>query len=105
MKDLHPDIVELLLLRATEGLSDEQHDRLHALLDEHGLDDTPDYDLPAAAAANAFALQHAQDYEEAPDSLKAKLLGDADTFFGDAPSNVVGLPTHQPAATAGRNWG
>lgn len=104
MKDLHPDIVELLLLRATEGLSDEQHERLQALLDEHGLSDTPDYDLSAAAAANAFALQHAQDYEEAPDRLKAKLLGDADTFFDAARSNVVELPQRQPAASAGRNW-
>lgn len=105
MKDLHPDIVELLLLRATEGLSDEQHERLRALLNEHGLNDIPDYDLSAAAAANAFALQHAQDDEEAPSSLKAKLLDDADTFFGDARGNVVDLPMRRPAANAGRNWG
>jgi len=105
MKDLHPDIVELLLLRATEGLSDEQHEHLRALLSEHGLNDIPDYDLSAAAAANAFALQRVQDYEEAPSSLKAKLLDDADTFFGDARSNVVELPARQSATRANWNWG
>ena len=104
MNDLHPDIVELLVVRATEGLSTEQEARLQALLDEHDLADVSDYDLSAAAAANAFGLQHAQTYEDAPDNLKARLLDDAETFFGKAESNVVELPV-TPTRNAGWNWG
>ncbi len=57
MNDIHPDIVDLLVQRATEGISDEQQAELDALLTEHGLEDTLELDLAAAAAANAFALQ------------------------------------------------
>ena len=104
MNNLHPDIVELLVLRATEGLGAEQEARLRALLDEHDLADVSDYDLSAAAAANAFGLQHAQTYEDAPDDLKARLLDDAETFFGKAASNVVELPA-APVRDKGWSWG
>ena len=101
MNDLHPDITDLLVLRATEGLSYEQQARLRALLDEHGLDDVPDFDLAAAAAANAFSLQQAKNYEDAPESLKAKLAEDAAAFFDTAESNVVEIPAKD---SPGRSW-
>ncbi len=89
MNDIHPDIVDLLVLRATEGISDEQQAELDALLEQHGLEDTLELDLAAAAAANAFALQDTRDPAEAPEHLRAKLSSDADAYFGRTGSNVV----------------
>ncbi len=104
MNDLHPDIVDLLVLRATEGLSKGQQAQLQALLDEHGLDDVPDFDLAAAAAANAFSLRHAKNYEDAPEGLKAKLNKDAAAFFDTAEPNVIGMPARRPPEKSW-NWG
>jgi len=102
MKDLHPDIVALLALRATEGLTEDQQRELEALLAEHGVEDTDEYDLAAAAAANAFGLREAREYEDAPDSLKAKLRDDADAFFAEPADNVVELPRRSGPQV---NWG
>jgi len=104
MNDLHPDIIDLLVLRATDGLSEEQQTQLRALLDEHGLDDVSDFDLAAAAAANAFSLKQAKNYEEAPEGLKAKLAKDAAAFFDAAESNVIEMPPNRPPERS-RNWG
>ncbi len=90
MNDRHPEIEDLLVRRATEGLSGAEADRLQALLDKHGYADTDDYELAAAAAANALALNASRDTEDAPEHLKDKLLADADRFFGD--NTVVELP-------------
>ncbi len=104
MKDMHPDILELLVLRATEGLSSEQREQLEEMLREDGLEDTEEMDLAAAAAANAFALKHVRDSEDAPDNLKSRLREDAERFFADKDDNVVEL--RSPQATRGRwNWG
>lgn len=92
MNNLHPDIVDLLVQRATEGISDEQQAALDALLREHGLEDTLELDLAAAAAANAFALQDTRDPAEAPEHLRRRLVSDADRFFGAGSSNVIQLP-------------
>lgn len=104
MNDLPPDIVDLLVLRATEGLNDEQQASLRALLDEHGLDDVPDFDLAAAAAANAFSLEHAKHYGDAPEDLKAKLVEDAEAFFDAAENTVIEMPAKE-SAQASWNWG
>ncbi len=104
MKDLHPDIIDLLSMRATEGLSDDQEKELQALMKEHGIDDTPDFELAAAAAANAFGLKSARDYEDAPDSLKARLLDDADRFFDRGEDKVVQLKPRRESRS-GWNWG
>ncbi len=101
MKELHPEIIDLLVLRATEGCSQEQQRRLQALLKENGVDDMPDFDLAAAAAANAFGLKTAPKDEEAPEKLKAKLLSDADQFFSPQPDVVVEL---KPAQTTQLKW-
>ena len=81
MKDIHPDIAELLAIRATEGLSQSQQEDLVRLLEEHQCDDSTAFDLSAAAAANAFMLESAATAEDAPDTLKEKLRRDADRFF------------------------
>ena len=49
MRDMHPDILELLAQRATEGLNDEDAARLSTLLTEHQVDDTEAFDLPSVA--------------------------------------------------------
>lgn len=102
MNDLHPDIVDLLVQRATEGISDEQQAELDALLAEHGLEDTLELDLAAAAAANAFALQDTRDPAAAPEHLRRRLASDAERYFGRDDSNVVRLPTR--SATQYLGW-
>ena len=89
MKDIHPDIAELLAIRATEGLSQSQQEDLVRLLEEHQCDDSTAFDLSAAAAANAFMLESAATVEDAPDKLKEKLRRDADRFFRQPSDNVV----------------
>ena len=103
MKELHPELQELLVLRATEGLDEAQAERLAALLDEHGLEDSLEIDLAAAAAANAFALQHAKESGDAPRHLKDKLMQDADRFF--AADKVVPLRSPKEPESKGINWG
>ncbi len=104
MNDIHPDILELLTLRATEGLNAEQAGRLQELLAEHGEQDTTDLDLAAAAAANAFGLESARSADNAPEALKAKLRNDADSFFGHEGDNVVPLQSQSRPAPRW-NWG
>ena len=104
MKDMHPDIVDLLVQRATEGLNQEQAERLQDLLARHGLDDTREFDLAAAAAANAFALEQVLDVNSAPEALKQKLRDDAETFFGAPRDNVVEFRS-RPNRRSGWNWG
>lgn len=104
MRDMHPDIMELLAQRATEGLNGEQAKRLSSLLAEYPVDDTDGFDLAAAAAANAFGLESAKSSDNVPDSLKVKLRDDADNFFGPKQGNVVALrPSSNPRG--GWNWG
>lgn len=104
MNDIHPDILELLATRATEGLNAEQTHRLQELLAEHGRQDTADFDLAAAAAANAFGLESARNSGDAPESLKVKLRHDADSFFGQADDKVVPLRP-KPRTAPQWNWG
>lgn len=101
MKHMQPDIVELLVLRATEGLNRAQADDLQGLLAAHGLRDSSDFDLAAAAAANAFGLEGARRPAEVPGTLKARLLEDAGRFFGKADHNVVEL---RPSSQRTRSW-
>ena len=100
MNDIHPDILELLAARATEGLNAEQTRRLQELLAEHGQQDTADLDLAAAAAANAFGLESARDADDAPEALKVKLRTDADSFFGERDGNVATLRPEARSAAA-----
>ena len=102
MKDMHPDITELLVRRATEGLDDEQARQLEDLLSAHGQEDTQGFDLAAAAAANAFGLEQAHDPSRVSPALKAKLVDDAERFFRERQANVVEL---RPQPSRYGNWG
>ncbi len=104
MKLTNQDIIELLSMRATEGLSSEQQAQLEALLAEHGLEDSDELDLAAAAAANAIALERSQGYEDAPADLKSRLLEGADRYFRDKADNVVELRPERAERSAW-NWG
>ena len=104
MNDIHPDILELLAIRATEGLNAEQARRLQELLAEHGQQDTDGFDLAAAAAANAFGIESVRDVDDAPETLKAKLRDDADGFFDSKDDNVVELRP-KPRSLTQWNWG
>lgn len=92
MNDNYTDITELLAVRATEGLSSVQADRLQEMLDAQGLADTDDFDLAAAAAANAFGLEHASAVDSVPALLKARLRRDANQFFGQSQDSIARLP-------------
>ena len=102
MKDIQPDILELLVKRSTEGLTAEETRHLQGLLAEHGQQDTDDFDLAAAAAANAFGIESARDVNDAPETLKAKLRDDADSYFGRQEGKVVEL---RPTPTPQWYWG
>ena len=104
MKDMNPQITELLVLRATDGLSDAQAQALKTLLNERSLEDTRELDLAAAAAGNACALRESAQQEDAPQHLKYKLQQDADQFFKD--HRVVEFkPKPAPRERRGFNWG
>ncbi|MDJ0748158.1 MAG: anti-sigma factor [Woeseiaceae bacterium] len=104
MKDMHPDILELLVKRSTEGLSAEQNRRLHDLLEAHGQQDTDDLDLAAAAAANAFGIESAKGANDAPETLKTRLRDDADRYFERRSGNVIALEQKTRSASRG-HWG
>lgn len=104
MKNLDPQIIDLLTLRATEGLDIAQAEELETLLEDNDLADTRELDLAAAAASNACALRGPVEREDAPEHLRAALKQDADTFFG--PDNVVELKPRSPTTeNRGINWG
>jgi len=75
------DIDELLMRRATEGLTEAEERRLSRLIQEHGLSDSDDLNLAAAAAANAFGQRQAGGIPEVPALLRARLKRDAATHF------------------------
>ncbi len=104
MKDMHPDILELLVKRSTEGLSAEQNRRLLDLLAVHGEQNTDDLDLAAAAAANAFGIESVRGINAAPEILKTKLRDDADRYFKRRSDNVVALERKTRPAPRGY-WG
>lgn len=104
MNDMDPHIIELLVLRATEGLSDEQAQELKTLFEDHYLEDTIELDLAAAAASNACALGAATEQEDVPDRLKDKLKQDAETFFKER--KVVAFKARSPSKeNSAFNWG
>ena len=71
MNDRHAEIDDLLLRRATEGLSGTEAERLRELLDEHGFADSDDYEL---AAQHLFTAAQAvtQDPDVQPEAATAQ---------------------------------
>jgi len=77
MTEYNDGMQDLLVARATEGLSPEDERELERLLATEGGGDDPDgIELAAAAATNAFALGAGYG-EEMPAGLKDRLLADA----------------------------
>ncbi|WP_405238286.1 anti-sigma factor domain-containing protein [Lentisalinibacter orientalis] len=70
------EMLDLLVARATEGLSPEEERELERLLAADGETDPEDIELAAAAATNAFAAGAGYG-EEMPAGLKDRLLADA----------------------------
>lgn len=73
-------LLDLLAARATEGLSPEAEKELGTLLASHEEHDPLDWELAAAAATNAFAMQSGTG-RRMPAGLKERLLEDADRRF------------------------
>lgn len=82
MNVMNEELLDLLTGRALGQLSRKDDARLEELLDEAGLTDSDDVELAVAAAMNAFAGKEATaDDTSASDSLRQKLLADANRFF------------------------
>ncbi|MEL7447886.1 MAG: anti-sigma factor [Pseudomonadota bacterium] len=108
MNEKHPLLQELLVLRATEGLDEDQARQLARLLQDEGIEDSLDLELAAAAASNAFALRSAKGAEDAPQHLKDQLMQDADRFFAEDPVDDRVVPLRPRAAVVEErrlNWG
>ncbi|WP_405231567.1 anti-sigma factor domain-containing protein [Lentisalinibacter salinarum] len=85
MNARNEEMLDLLVARATEGLSPEEERELERLLAADGETDPEAIELAAAAATNAFAAGAGYG-EEMPAGLKDRLLADARARAdGDAP--------------------
>ncbi len=86
------EMLDLLVARATEGLSPEEERELERLLAADGATDPQDMELAAAAATNAFAAGAGYG-EEMPAGLKERLLADAraDSDTPRAPATVTDI--------------
>ena len=105
MKDWNAELIDLLLQRASVGLSEEEEQRLGQLLESEGLDDSDELDLAVAAAANALALEQGGGAElDVPASLMEKLIMDADRFFDgkDGGGTVTSLDRARSKAVSRR---
>lgn len=81
-------LLDLLAARATEGLSSEEERELEKLLAESPDVDPLDFELAAAAAANACALQSGRG-ADVPAGLKERLLADAHRHTARQPAATV----------------
>jgi hypothetical protein len=86
MNARNEELLDLLVAKATQGLSEEEERELERLLAADEEADPEDMELAAAAATNAFALGGGYG-EEMPAGLKERLLADARERSGtqDAP--------------------
>ncbi len=97
------ELLDLLVVKATEGLSPEEERELERLLAAGEQADPEDMELAAAAATNAFALGGGYG-EEMPAGLKERLLADARARAGaqDIPratATVTDIGSRKPAGT------
>ncbi|HZX23031.1 MAG TPA: anti-sigma factor [Woeseiaceae bacterium] len=107
MNARNEEMLDLLVARATEGLSAEEERELERLLAADGETDPEDMELAAAAATNAFAAG-AGHGKEMPAGLKDRLLADARAHAGDdaprasATVTDIGSRTHKSEDTQKR---
>jgi hypothetical protein len=102
MNARNEEMLDLLVSKATEGLSPEEERELDRLLAADGDTDPQDMELAAAAATNAFALGGGYG-EEMPAGLKERLLTDARARTGAenrrAPATVTDIGSRTRAET------
>jgi len=94
-------LVELLVQRATEGLSANEQVELNRLLAEGNYTDAEQFETTAAALLLASSLED----EPMPDSLKSRLEQRADAFAATAPSAVSTLTPKSPATSSAPSSG
>lgn len=92
MNARNEEMLDLLVARATEGLSPGEERELERLLGADGETDPEDIELAAAAAANAFAAGAGYG-EEMPAGLKDRLLADARARTGGETSRASATVT------------
>ena len=95
-------LVELLVQRATEGLSANEQLELNRLLADGNYSDADQFEATAAA----LMLAGVADDEPLPDSLRLQLEQQADSFVASpVPSQVTSLPSrpNPPPAKSPRN--
>lgn len=82
MNHTDEQLLDLLLKKATEGLSEQETKQLDLLLNENGQDDS--FDLAAAA----ISMVDLNTNEPLPEHLQTKIMADAEKFVG-VPEYVV----------------
>lgn len=95
----NPRIEELLIDRATVGLSPDEALELQRLLNEAGQSDTSEYDLAAAAVDLALCPPQGA---ALPDRLRVQLLADAGRFVLTPPRARDALRMNPPLASSRR---
>ena len=90
-------LVELLVQRASEGLSANEQIELNRLLAQGNYSDAEQFEATAAALMLASSLED----EPLPASLKERLTQQADAFVASAPSPIATLTPKQPPAGSG----
>jgi hypothetical protein len=93
-------LVELLVQRATEGLSASEQVELNSLLAQGNYTDADQFEATAAA----LMLASAPEDEPMPDSLRNRLEQQADAFIATEPASVTSLSvkTTQPTRAPSR---
>lgn len=90
----NPRLVELLVQRAVDGLNSSERAELKQLLSEEKYVDAGRFEYTAAALLLAGDVEN-QATEEMPDSLRDRLMDQADTF---AASSMSSAPPRQSSA-------
>lgn len=89
-------LLDLLALRATERLSQDDAAELNRLLGEHEGVDSRELELAAAAAELAFLQCAAQAMEPMPETLRARIVADAGTYAAAPRASVDREPAPLP---------
>jgi anti-sigma-K factor RskA len=80
----NPRLVELLVQRAVDGLNSSERAELKQLLSEERYDDAGRFEYTAAALLLAGDVEN-HETEEMPDSLRERLMAQAETFEASMP--------------------
>lgn len=100
----NPRLVELLVQRAVDGLNSSERAELKQLLSEERYDDAGRFEYTAASLLLAGDVE-SHEPEEMPDSLRDRLMAQAETFAASSMSPQTRQSTAQPRviSIAGRS--